>query len=134
MKIIMVDSDWRFVSKATRYFESIADTVLQQSVFSLVSRAEAWRPDLIILSAEYATSDLLESLQNISPRPAVLLTEHMSRYDRAWAAWQRGGDELLMKPVFKSQDLRDAVMVAMQAAAVNPRYEETETRRHALSA
>ena len=128
MKIVMVDSDWRFVSKATRYFESFADTVIQQSAFSLVNQAQTWVPDLVILSAEYATSDLLESLQNISPRPAVLLTEHMSRYDRAWAAWQRGGDELLMKPVFKSQDLRDAVLTAMQKAAVNPRY-ETETRQ-----
>lgn len=133
MKIIIVDSDWRFVSKATRYFESFADTVVQQSAFSLVDKAETLRPDLIILSAEYATEGLLESLQDSSPRPAVLLTEHMSRYDRAWAAWQRGGDELLMKPVFKSQDLRDAVLVAMQKAAVNPRY-EIETRPHAVSA
>jgi DNA-binding response OmpR family regulator len=133
MKIIIVDSDWRFVSKATRYFESFADTIIQKSAFSLVSKAEEWEPDLIILSAEYATEDLLESLQNISIRPAVLLTEHMSRYDRAWAAWQRGGDELLMKPVFKSQDLRNAVSVAMQKAAVNPRY-ETEIHRHAIPA
>ena len=128
MKIIIVDSDWRFVSKATQYFESFADTIIQQSAFSLVSRTRTWNPDLIILSAEYATGDLLESLQSISPRPAVLLTEHMSRYDRAWAAWQRGGDELLMKPVFKSQDLRDAVLVAMQKAAINPQY-GTETHQ-----
>lgn len=133
MKIIIVDSDWRFVSKATRYFESFADAVLQQSAFSLVSQAETWQPDLVILAAEYATENLLESLQTISPRPAVLITEHMSRYDRAWAAWQRGGDELLMKPVFKSQDLREAVQVAMQNAAVNPRY-ETTARRCAVSA
>ncbi len=133
MKIIIIDSDWRFVSKATRYFESFADTVIQQPPFSLVSKAEAWEPDLIILSAEYVTKDLLESLQNISPRPAVLLTEHMHRYDRAWGAWQCGGDELLMKPVFKSQDLRNAVSMAMQKAALNPRY-ETETRRQAISA
>ncbi len=127
MKIIIVDSDWRFVSKATRYFESFADSVLQQSAFSLIERAQAWQPDLVVLSAEYATEDLLGSLEEITPRPAVLLTEHMSRYDRAWAAWQRGGDELLMKPVFKSQDLRDAVLVAMQKATTNEHY-ETETR------
>ena len=132
MKIIIVDSDWRFVSKITRYFESFADTVLQQSAFSLVERAQTWQADLIVLSAEYATSDLLGSLEEITPRPAVLLTEHMSRYDRAWAAWQRGGDELLMKPVFKSQDLRDAVLVAMQKAATNDHYETQ--RQVAMSA
>ena len=30
--------------------------------------------------------------------PFMLLTGWLDRYDRVWRAWQRGGDELLIKP------------------------------------
>ena len=47
-------------------------------------------------------------------KPAVLLTGRMDRYSVAWKAWQKGGDELLMKPVFKSEEIHDAIVTAME--------------------
>ena len=66
---------------------------------------------------------LLEALRVLPDRPAVLLTEHMDRYDRAWRAWQRGGDELLMKPVFYAHELQQGIVTAMENAAASARRE-----------
>ena len=64
---------------------------------------------------------MLERMHGLPSSPAVLLTEHMDRYDRAWRAWQKGGDELLMKPVFKSDELHTAVVAALENAAAGAR-------------
>ena len=119
MKILIVDADWRFVRQATDYLESRAHLVAHQNqVSAAMIQANRWQPDLVILAAELADDRLVNSLSSSPNPPAVLLTEHMDRYDRAWRAWQRCGHELLMKPLFKSQDLQDAVTNALENAVM----------------
>ncbi len=127
MKVLIIESDWPFEAKATNYFESHADLVVHATPANAVDRARSWRPDLLILAAEYATEELLKSLGMFEPAPAVLLTEHMSRFDRAWSAWQLGGDELLMKPIFHLHELRQASISAMKNAVVCPNWDQRET-------
>jgi DNA-binding response OmpR family regulator len=88
-----------------------------------LAHAEHWRPDLVILSADLADGqeDLVKGFYRIKPRPAVLLTGWLDRYDRAWRAWQAGGDELLIKPVLKSQELHLAIVAALENAAAGTR-------------
>jgi len=122
MKVLIADNDWRFVSHVEEFLESHAHLVIRRNnAEQLLSCAEHWRPDLVILSAELAEKGALESLTALKPRPAVLLTEHMDRYDRAWRAWQIGGDELLMKPILRLLDLHEAIVAAMENAAAGTR-------------
>ena len=126
MKVLIADLDWRFAQRTTTYLESRAHLVVSQTEpQQLIDQAARWQPDLIILAAELAETDLLEKIYDISPRPAVLLTEHMNRYDRAWRVWQKGGDELLMKPIFNAAELRFAIAAAMESATVGTRQRPT---------
>ena len=118
MKVLLSDCDWRFTRQVCAYLESRAHlAVTCTDVAEAAQRAESWRPDLVILGAELAEKGLLERIYRLDPRPAVLLTEHMARYDRAWRVWQDGGDELLMKPIFKPEELQEAIVTAMENAA-----------------
>lgn len=116
MKIMIVESDWQFTANAIRYFESRGHLVVQETPFGAAAHARTWQPDLVILAGEYSSEEMLNSLRALRVRPAVLISEHMSNYKRAWAAWQRGGDELLMKPIFKASELQEAVVTALETA------------------
>ncbi len=130
MKVLISDPDWRFAKQAEKFLESLAHLVVCQAQYDeALDRARHWQPDLIILDAELANKGLLDAVAAMSPRPAVLLTGWMDRYDLAWRAWQKGGDELLMKPVFKSADLLEAIITARENAATG-----TRTTRTAASA
>ena len=130
-KVLMVDSDWNFSRKAEKFFSSRGDLMVRETVENVISHASRWQPDLIILAAEYASVGMLQTLRLLQPRPIILITEHMSRYDRAWEAWQNGGDELLMKPVFHNEDFRQAVITATENAVVDPYW---VNRQKAVSA
>ena len=122
MKVLIADQDWRFAREAGGYLESHAHLVVRLSdseqVLDMVRR---WSPDLVMVSERLTENGLLEQLHAMEDRPAVLLLGRMDRYDRAWRAWQRGGDELLMKPVFKSQELHAAVVTALENAVSGAR-------------
>jgi len=60
----------------------------------------------------------------------VLLTGWLDRYDIAWRAWQKGGDELLIKPVFSTDDIHEAIVTALENAAAGTR----QTQRLAKAA
>ena len=115
MKILIADADWRFVRQATDYLESRGHLVVHQNrVEAALAQANRWQPDLVILAADLADDRMVKGLRNSFSSPAVLLTEHMDRFDRAWRVWQKCGHELLMKPVCKSQELHDAIVTAME--------------------
>ena len=122
LKVLIVDSDWRFTEQATRYLESHAHHVVCQSGLK-EARAHAlhWKPDLVILSSEQGNWGLIGPLNEMKPRPAILLTGQMDRFDLAWQAWQKGGDELLMKPVFKMEELHLAIVTALENATTGVR-------------
>jgi DNA-binding response OmpR family regulator len=125
MRILIIDPDARFAKKAAKYLESKAHLVVNlPSADNALRHAHQWTPDLVILAAEYAEeTNLLEALGSLPKRVAVVLSEHMDRYDRAWRAWQRGGDELLMKPVFHARELQEAITAAMENAAATGRQQ-----------
>jgi len=122
MKVLIVEPDWRFVRMASTYLESHAHLVVQESrLDDALARTAHWRPDLVIVAAELAEDGFLGLLQNAAPggnRPAVLLTGWLDRYDIAWRAWQKGGDELLVKPVFTTDELHQAIVAALENAAL----------------
>ncbi len=115
MKVLIADPDWRFTGQATAYLEAHAHLVVTESrPKEIRSHVEHWQPDLVILAAELADKGVLDWLYKQESRSAVLLTGRMDRYSLAWKAWQKGGDELLMKPVFKSEEIHDAIVTAME--------------------
>jgi DNA-binding response OmpR family regulator len=133
MKVLIVEPDWRFAGMASTYLESHAHHVVQESrLDDALARAGHWRPDLVIVAAELAEEGFLSLLQEAAPghRPAVLLTGWLDRYDIAWRAWQKGGDELLIKPVFTTDELHAAIVTALENATVGA----AGPRRRAVSA
>ena len=121
MKVLIADPDWRFVRQASQYLETHAHLVVcEPRAREAQAHADHWRPDLVILAVESAEK-VLGSLYSLQPRPAVLLTGRMDRYDLAWKAWQKGGDELLMKPIFKAEELHDAIVTALENVVTGAR-------------
>lgn len=119
MKVLIVDTDWRFVQQVREYLESHAHLVVHQNrAGGAISHARHWQPDLIILAAQAVEPRLVAAFKSLPNRPAILLTENVDRFARAWQAWQQCGDELLMKPVFNIQELHDAIVQALENAAV----------------
>ncbi len=123
MKVLIVEPDWRFARDAAAYLESHAHLVVQESrLDNALQRAEHWQPDLAIIASELAEDGLLDRLNDTDgQRPAVLLTGWMDRYDVAWRAWQKGGHELLMKPIFTTDELHEAIVAALENAAAGTR-------------
>lgn len=123
MKVLIADPDWRFAATARDYLEAHAHTVVfLAEAERVIERTRHWQADLVILAAELAErKGLLNELHALPSRPAILLTEHMDRYDRAWRAWQQGGDELLMKPVFRTSELHQAIVVALENSVTGRR-------------
>lgn len=128
MKVLIVESDWRFSEQATEHLESHAHLVVHQSKpAEAIGKADHWQPDLVIVASELGETGVLEALGQLAHKPAVLLTGWMDRYDVAWRAWQRGGHELLIKPVFKIDELQEAIVTAMENAAAGTRQRSVST-------
>lgn len=124
MKVLIADPDWHFSQRVSKFLESRAHLVVYEpGLAAALEQAARWGPDLVILAAELAAGEgVMEALCSARPRPAILLTESMARFDRAWRAWQLGGDELLLKPVLSGYDLHQAIVTAREnAAAGTPR-------------
>lgn len=122
MKVLIVEPDWRFSQQATEYLESRAHLVVHQlKPAEAIGKADHWRPDLAIVASELAETGILEALAQLDSPPAVLLTGWMDRYDIAWRAWQRGGDDLLIKPVFRIEELHEAIVTALENATAGVR-------------
>ncbi|NBB96504.1 MAG: hypothetical protein GVY16_12310 [Planctomycetes bacterium] len=123
MRVMIVEPDWHFATQVAEHFEGNGDLVVRETPEDFIEHADRWHPDMVLLSAELASSETLAALQALHPRPVLLLTEHMSRFDRAWSAWQVGGDELLMKPMLHQRELNEAVVSARQNAMLDPGWQ-----------
>ncbi len=123
MRVLIADPDWRFANQATSYMEAHAHLVVHHtSDTEAIETARSWSPDVVIVSEELTENGLLEELDTLADRPAVLLIGWMDRCNKVWKAWQKGGDELLMKPVFRAEELHAAVMAAMRNSTAGHRY------------
>ncbi|MCK4624442.1 MAG: response regulator [Phycisphaerae bacterium] len=120
MKILIVDSDLQFLCKTRDILEPRGHHVVHENKPDRALRQSLkWRPDVIIVSTEYESccdGDLLIDFSRLQPRPAILLTSAMTDFARAWRAWQRGGDEVLFKPLLHPSELHTAIMIARQNA------------------
>ena len=122
LKVLIADPDFRFARQAGDYLESHAHLVSYQcDTDHIAPTAANFAADLVILAAEIAETGVLEQIMELPNRPAVLLTEFMDRYDRAWRMWQVGGDDILIKPVFTTQELHASVVAALQNASAGTR-------------
>jgi DNA-binding response OmpR family regulator len=121
LKVLICDTDWRFVERATQFLIGHGHQVMSEALPSeAVDLARCWRPDVLVLASESAegpNAELLGEIQRINPRPAILLTGHLDRFDSAWRAWQKGGDELLLKPIIHAWELHTAIIAAMDQTA-----------------
>ena len=123
LKVLIADPDWRFTEHATAYLESHAHLVVcEAGLREARAQAQHWRPDLVILAADLANRGLIETIVALKPRPAILLTGRMDRFDLAWRAWQKGGDELLMKPIFQVEELHQAIVTALETRTTGVRH------------
>ena len=120
MKVLIVDSDGRFVGQARDILESCGHYVVHEPrPEQALARARKWRPDVTLISAELPAAsegDLLRRFGDVRPRPAVLLVASLDRFDKAWQAWQRGGDEVLFKPMLQPSELHVSILVARENA------------------
>ena len=120
LKVLICDTDRRFVERASRFLISHGHQVMAEPFGADALELSArWRPDVVVLSSELADrqeGDFLPSLRNLCPRPAILLTGHLDRFDAAWRSWRKGGDELLLKPVIHAWELHTAIISAIEMA------------------
>jgi CheY-like chemotaxis protein len=123
LKVLICDTDERFVERATQFLAGHGHQVMSEPMpGDALDLASHWKPNVLVLSSELAdTQDdqFMSELQNMSPRPAVLLTGQLDRFDAAWRAWRRAGDELLLKPVLQGWELHQAILAAIEAAPAN---------------
>jgi len=137
MKILIVETDWFFLRQARGFLEPRGHlTLYEPDPERALQRAEHWKPDVAIISAEReecCTGDVLERFARLRPRPAILLTAALARFGDAWRAWQHGGDELLLKPLVHTAELHAAI-VAARENALCPRPRPLAARPAALSA
>ena len=136
MKILIIDSDWRFVNHVREHLERFGHYVVHQpDAKKALQQVSKWRPDIIMVDCAIeacSNGDLLQVFGQLIPRPVVLLTSYMDDFQRAWRAWQHGGDELLFKPILHISELHTAIATAMKNAA-HP-YLRPRARGVALSA
>ncbi len=120
MKILVVDSDWSFLRQARDLLEPHGHYVVHEvDADRAFQRSLKWHPDVIMVSTEHESccdGNLLSDLARLTPRPAILLVSAMTDFEKAWRAWQRGGDEVLFKPLLHSSELHTAIMSARQNA------------------
>jgi len=123
MKVLLAETDWRFARQVSEFLESHAHLVVRQPrAHEVIPTVRHWRPDLVIICEDLAEDGLLRELHAMDDRPAVLLVGWMDRYAGLWRAWRQGGDELLMKPVFKTEQLHSAIVAALENAAAGVRH------------
>ena len=119
-RVLICDPDYRFVRRAERFLADHGHQVMSDPLpDSALDLAVRWRPDVVVLSSESADRQpdgFLQRIQDLDPRPAILLTGQLDRFDAAWRAWRRGGDELLLKPVIHAWELHTAIISAIEAS------------------
>ena len=129
LKVLVCDTDQRFVERASQFLMSHGHQVVSESLSDdALDRAARWKPDVVVLSSELVDrqdDDFLSALQNLPRRPAILLTGQLDRFDAAWRAWRKGGDELLLKPVMHAWELHTAIITAIESV---PRQVDARAR------
>jgi AmiR/NasT family two-component response regulator len=81
-------------------------------------------PDVVVLPSEFADNPnadiIIELIHHLTPRPAILLTMQMARFDLARKAWHKGADHSVFKPLLGGQELNAAIAQAHRRVAERP--------------
>jgi len=106
LRILVCDADREFVQAAERILGSEGHTIVAEADLCKAARlALKSTPDVVVLPSEFAddsNADLItELIHHLTPRPAILLTMRMARFDLARKAWQKGADGSLFSRVRK---------------------------------
>lgn len=121
LKVLICDTDDLFVRKARSFLISHGHQVMSEPFLDECARlCDHWHPDVIIVSSETIEKDSdgsYDRIQALQPRPAVLLTGQLDRFESAWRAWRKGGDELLLKPIVQGWELHTAIIAAVESAS-----------------
>ena len=132
LRILICDPDQKFVRAAKEILRSEGHTVMAETGLSTAIRhALTSRPDVIILPSEFVDDPdaefLEEFIDSLTPRPAILLTCRMARFDLAWLAWHKGADDCMFKPLLGAHELKAAI--ARARSRVVDRLGDTPTTR-----
>jgi DNA-binding response OmpR family regulator len=118
LKVLLCDTDWRFVDRATQYLSAHGHQVLAEAIPSeAMELSKRWKPDVVVLASESTeghNDKILKQLKHLPNPPAILLTGQLDHFDAAWRAWRKGGDEVLLKPVINAAELHTAIIAAMR--------------------
>ena len=122
LRILICDADREFVQAAERILGAEGHTVVAEADLCKATRlALKSAPDVIVLPSEFAdnpNADLITALiHRLTPRPAILLTIRMARFDLARKAWQKGADGTLFKPILEDQELKREIARARRRVA-----------------
>jgi len=121
LRVLICDADQRFVDRATHFLGRHGHQVLTEPLADeLYEVVQRWRPDVLVLASETVYphgGTVLQRISRLTPRPAILLTGQLDRFDAAWRAWRQGGDELLLKPILHAWELHTAIISAIECAA-----------------
>jgi CheY-like chemotaxis protein len=122
LRILVCDPDQEFVEAVERILGSEGHTVVAEADLCKAARlALQSTPDVIVLPSEFAddpNADLItELIHSLTPRPAILLTMQMVRFDLARKAWQKGADHSVFKPLLGEQELKAAIDKAHRGVA-----------------
>jgi len=114
LKILICDPDRKFVQTARRILGSEGHTVVVEANLCEAARLALKNiPDVVVLPSEFANDPnadlIIEIIHHMTPRPAVLLTIQMARFDIARKAWLKGADGTLFKPILQDQELKAAI-------------------------
>jgi DNA-binding NtrC family response regulator len=120
LKVLICDSDEQFVLRAGKFLSGHGHQVMSEPFLSDVADlADHWKPDVLIISSDTIENDTeghFDSITAMDKRPAVLLTGQLDRFESAWRAWRKGGDELLLKPIVQAWELHSAIVAALESA------------------
>jgi DNA-binding response OmpR family regulator len=125
LRILICDGDREFVQAAKRILGSEGHTVVAEADLCKAARlALKSTPDVVVLPSEFADNPnadiIIELIHHLTPRPAILLTMQMARFDLARKAWHKGADHSVFKPLLGGQELNAAIAQAHRRVAERP--------------
>jgi len=122
LRILICDADQKFVQAAERILGSEGHSIVAEADLCKAARLVLKNtPDVVVLPSEFANDPnadlIIEIIHHLTPRPAVLLTIQMARFDIARKAWLKGADSSLFKPILREQELKTAIDSARRQVA-----------------
>jgi DNA-binding response OmpR family regulator len=126
MKALIIDNDSRLINQIRQTLEADGHLAVDYAdADQALRQGRNWRPEVVFVNSELPAcwqGDLLDKLARLPDRPAIILTASLERFDLAWRAWQLGGDEVVFKPLFGTDEVHRVILTARQKAITGREY------------